>query len=110
MRVVTALAVAGMLLGACTERAERVYFDGNYYPAKAKRVSRDDREAFVATVRRTDQGLAGAREAGRHAGVEYCIENYGTSGIDWAAGPDAPKEALTVRNGSLVLRGRCVTW
>lgn len=98
------------LLGGCVERAKRVYFDGKHYPTRGKAVSKDDRKAFVVTVRKAAQGLDGAREAGRHGGSRYCIETFGTSEIEWAVGPDSPAEALVLNNGSLQLTGRCVTW
>ena len=98
------------ILGGCTERAKRVYFDGKHYPTRGKAVSKDDRKGFTVSVRKAAQGIEGAREAGRHGGSRYCIENFGTSEIEWAVGPDDPAENLTISNGNLQLSGRCVTW
>ncbi len=109
MRTLSLLLIAVLMLGACSEKKKRVYFDGNYYPAKAKK-EKGDREAFSVSVRKSSQGLDGAREAGRHAGVKYCIKNFGYSGIDWEIGPDAKDEALLLANGNLVLKGRCHVW
>ncbi len=109
MRLLGAFLVAVVMLGACSEKSKRVFFDGKYYPAKAKKV-KGDREAFVVSVRKASQGLKGAREAGRHAGVKYCIENFGFSEITWQNGPDADDAALQFSNGSLVLTGRCEVW
>ena len=101
---------AGLGLSACTKKSERVLFDGNYYPTKAKPAGKDDRKSFVVTVRRADQGLDGAREAGRHGGTGYCIREFGTSDIVWTRGPDAEDGTLEVAGGSLILRGDCVLW
>ena len=109
MKPVTYLAVAILMLGACSDKERRVYFDGKYYPAKAKKV-KGDRESFVVSVRKSGQGLDGAREAGRHAGVKYCVENFGYSEIDWTNGPDAEDGKLILANGNLVLRGQCRVW
>lgn len=110
MRIVTIMLLAVMVLGGCSERAKRIYFEGNYYPTREKAVSKDDRADFVVTVRRASQGIKGAREAGRHGGSKYCIKNFGTSKIEWARGPDAPIAVLQGANGNLVLSGRCITW
>ncbi len=103
--LVLALAVAG-----CTRKEERMYFDGKYYPAKARAADKSDRKAFVVTVRRIKQGLRGAREAGRHAGMRYCLKNFGTSEIEWTLGPDRPVAQLDISGGRLSLGGRCVPW
>lgn len=83
-------------------------FNGNYYPAKAKKAG--ERHNFVVTVRRVNQGLDGAREAGRHAGTRYCVELVGDSTIAWNPGPDAPQAQIISKNGKLVLRGVCNAW
>lgn len=108
---ITFAALLGVLLvAACTERTEKLRFDGNYYPTRSKAADKADRQSFVTSVRRASQGLDGARESGRVGGVRYCIENYGTSDIVWTQGPDAEEAKLVLSNGNLVLRGRCVTW
>ena len=109
MRGISIFVVALLMLGACSEKSQRVFFDGNFYPAKAKKV-KGDRESFVVNVRRVDQGLKGAREAGRHAGIKYCVENFGYSEIDWVKGPDDDATALDRSKGNLVLQGRCKVW
>ncbi|WP_299848581.1 hypothetical protein [uncultured Roseovarius sp.] len=109
MRGLSLLLVSALMLGACTDKEQRVFFDGKYFPAKAKKV-KGDREAFVVTVRKTAQGLNGAREAGRHAAVKYCVENFGYSGIDWISGPDAKDGSPMLSKGNLVLKGRCRVW
>lgn len=109
MRYLTLLLIAILALGACTEKTKRVYFDGKYFPAKAKK-DKGEREFFAVTVRRTSQSVVGAREAGRHAGVAYCLKNFGTSEIEWSQGPDAEDGTLVFSNGNLVLKGKCVLW
>ncbi|MDF1671741.1 MAG: hypothetical protein P1U83_19260 [Roseovarius sp.] len=110
MRRVTLTLVALMILGGCTERAKRIYFDGKLYPTREKAVSKDDRAVFVVTVRKAAQGIDGAREAGRHGGSKYCLKNFGTSQIEWVRGPDDAAETLQINNGALVLSGKCITW
>lgn len=109
MRMLVFLMASVILIAGCTDKEKRVFFDGKYYPAKAKKV-KGDRESFVVNVRKTAQGLNGAREAGRHAGVKYCVETFGYSEIDWQVGPDAETAQLSTAKGNLVLRGRCQVW
>ena len=108
-RILALPLLAAMLLGACQDKESKVYFDGKHYPAKGKAV-KGDRESFVVTVRKVAQGVDGAREAGRHAGVRYCIENFGLSDIIWEKGPDAEDGTLVTEGGNLVLTGKCVVW
>lgn len=104
------LLVAGLALSGCAKKESRVYFNGNYYPTKGKHVGKDDRREFVVTVRRANQGEAGAREAGRYGGKQYCLKNYGTSEIEWAVGPDAPAGTYDASKGSIAMRGTCILW
>ena len=110
MRTATLALITVVMVAGCTERAKRVFFDGKFYPTREKAVNKDDRASFVVTVRKAQQGLDGAREAGRHGGSKYCIKNFGTSEIEWVNGPDDPEETLQLNNGSLTLAGRCITW
>ena len=109
MKGIVLMLAAVLALAACGDKSKRLYFDGKLYPATAKK-EEGARELFVVTVRKADQGLDGAREAGRHAGHKYCIENYGTSNIEWSQGPDAEDGTLVFAGGSLILRGKCVVW
>ncbi len=109
MRAVVLVMGAVLALAACSEKSQRVFFDGKFYPAKAKRV-KGDRESFVVNVRRVSQGIAGAREAGRHAGIKYCVETFGYSEIDWEVGPDDASPRTQSAKGNLVLKGRCHVW
>ena len=72
----------------------------------------EEHEEFAVSVFRASQSVAGAREAGRHAAVTYCIKQYGRSEIDWAAGQGPDDEALPRRivDDTLGLRGRCKGW
>lgn len=109
-RTALVLAVAGgLVLAGCSNNSDRVFFNGNYYPAKAKR-DKDTDKGFVVTVQRISKGLDGAREAGRYEGTRYCIKTFGTSEIDWVRGPDAEDGTLQVSGSRLVLSGKCVTW
>ncbi len=107
-RAILLAGVATLSLAACTERAERVYFDGNYYPTRESHVDRSDREVFETRVRRATQGIEGAVAAGMHGGTRYCVTNFGTSDIDWLTPTDP--SALDATQATLTMRGRCVTW
>jgi hypothetical protein len=105
-----ALALGALVaLPACGDRAARVQFNGEYYPAKVSR-DRDARKQFDVSVRRVDRGLTGARAAGRYEATRYCLKNFGTSDIEWVNGPDAEAGRLQISNGRLLLSGECVTW
>ena len=107
----TLAVLADMLaVSGCSKKSERLLFNGAYYPTKARTADKAERTAFTVSVRRADQGLKGAREAGRHGGREYCLNNFGTSEIAWTVGPDAPDTVLVAMGGSLVLSGKCVLW
>ncbi|WP_339767484.1 hypothetical protein [uncultured Pseudosulfitobacter sp.] len=105
MRLILVLAAAVAVAG-CNQRDKGIAFDGHYYRTSAKKVG-DDRSVFQIEVRQVSQSLDGARAAGRHAAVKYCIENFGTSNIVWTSGPDPENGALTVSNDRLILQGKC---
>ncbi len=109
MKYVGLILAAMLVLGGCAKKEEKVFFDGKFYPAKAKH-GKGDRKVFVVTVRRVPQGLKGAREAGRHAGTLYCLKNFGTSEIKWEIGPDAPEALIRSKSGNLTLKGACFLW
>ena len=104
MTVTTALCIA--LTAGCTPRDERVAFDGVFFNAKARKVEKQN-DVFTVTVKKVSQSLDGAREAGRHAGTEYCIEKFGTSRIQWGIGPDTPPEQLQIVGDSITFDGKC---
>lgn len=108
-KCILAMAVISALgLTACAKPGERTLFEGKYYPAKVKKGA--TREEFVVSVRRVDQGIKGAREAGRFEATRYCIETVGDSTIEWLQGPDAEDGRLITEGGNLVLSGTCVKW
>ncbi len=102
---VASLVVLGVLAG-CTGRDDRLTFDGQYFRTKVSRVDRQ-RDVFTVRIRDVARSLDGAREAGRHAGNAYCVENYGSSDIDWTVGPDTPPEQLRIADNTLVFQGVC---
>ncbi len=104
--LVTAVAVAG----CGPKNEERVLFNGIYYKTKSDTTNKEDRKQFQSVVRRPEQDIRGALEAGRHEGQRYCLKNFGTSKIEWTRGPDDPGAALYVDGSRLVLTGTCVLW
>ncbi|RKF15007.1 hypothetical protein D6850_09105 [Roseovarius spongiae] len=107
--ILAGLLAAAFALSACAKPGERVRFDGNYYPAKAKKAG-DARENFVVSVRRVGQGIEGARAAAAYEGTRYCIKNFGDSTITWQPGADPADGALRVEGDALTVRGSCVKW
>lgn len=87
-----------------------MFFNGKFYPTKERAANKSDRKEFVVTVRRASQGEAGARAAGEHGGMRYCLKNYGTSEIEWIVGPDAPAGTFDVSKNSIAMRGKCILW
>lgn len=96
---------AGLLAG-CTSPEDRIFFDGQTYSTKLRKVERQLDQFFV-TVRPVSNSLAGAREAGQYQAVVHCVNNFGSSDIIWIAGPDAPQEQLNIESDTLTLQGRC---
>lgn len=104
----TAVLVAALLLSACAaeRRADRVAFDGVFFRSNASKIDKK-RDRFEVSVSPASASLDGAREAGRYEAIRYCIDNYGSSDIDWLDGPDAEDGTLTIANDRLLLRGIC---
>ncbi len=98
--------VALVGLAACNRPNEDILFDGQKYKTKASKEG-DDLAVFLVSITPVSASLDGAREAGRYEGTVYCIENYGTSRIDWVVGPDTDPATLTVSDDTLVLKGEC---
>ncbi|MFN3209177.1 MAG: hypothetical protein ACE369_09285 [Roseovarius sp.] len=102
--------LAGAVMAGCTKTSERVTFNGVYYKAKAKAVSRNDRERFIVTVPRVNRGYDGALAAGNYEGKRYCVANYGTSEIAWSRPPSGARGTIPVKNNKMTFAGRCVLW
>ena len=104
-----ALALSGCATFNSGKGDKRVYYDGVAFKPKVSS-SKEDRENFEVRVKKATQTLTGAREAGRHKAIAYCIEQYGNSDIIWTDGPDAEDGALILDGDTLVMRGRCLGW
>ena len=98
-----------VVLAGCTERKERVVFDGNYYPPKS-RAEKQDRRNFTASVSRANRGIEGAQKAVVHEATRYCLENFGTSDIAWAAAQTGEGPVYTRSGDRVSVAGRCVIW
>lgn len=97
---------AGLMVAGCTDSKNRIAFDGHYFRTKVSKVD-GQRDVFTVRIRDVARSLDGAREAGRHAGNAYCIENFGSSDIAWSVGPDTPPEALSIEDNTLIFAGVC---
>ncbi len=97
-------------VSACTVRSssDRILFDGKYFRASArsvdKKVSPTD---FTVTVSGVSASLDGAREAGRYEATRFCVQNFGSSRIDWKLGPDSDPQNLRIENDKLTFAGKC---
>jgi hypothetical protein len=103
------LLCAALALPSCgisLRNKDVVLYDGVAFRSKAKKVDKD-RTHFTAEVRDAAQSIPGALEAGRHAGVTYCIKNYGSSKIDWVKGPDIDPADVVLEGGDLTFEGYC---
>lgn len=96
-------------LSACGQLSNEdiLTFDGFYFRTDVDLFERKVRDHFRVEVRNPQQSLAGAREAGRHQAITYCIEQYGTSAIEWVSGPDVEDGELTFDKDRLVFEGYC---
>lgn len=103
---VITLALLGSL-GACTDPAKAILFDGMRYSGRLQ-ADREDKARFSATAAPVSQGLDGAREAARYEGTRYCVRKYGSSIIDWSRSPDDEAETLSIVDDRLIVEGRCV--
>ncbi|MEP2474727.1 hypothetical protein [Roseobacter sp.] len=103
-RVYAALMVAGAL-AACGSAAEDVAFDGHFYRTGIKDL--DARHKFQVTAAPVSASLAGAREAARYEATIFCVNEYGSSAIEWVAGPDDADETLRISKDTLTLEGAC---
>ncbi|MFD3189290.1 hypothetical protein ACFMPD_03315 [Sedimentitalea sp. HM32M-2] len=105
---ICAAAVLIVVAGCSGRDANAVAFDGVVFKAKTaavdKKVSRAD---FTATIFDVSRSLDGARQAAGYEGTKYCIENYGTSVIDWSVGPETEPGRLQVADDAITFRGRC---
>ncbi len=109
-RLMGAALLGVALVAGCTNREDRVLFDGNYYPGKA-RGEKADRRAFTASVGRAGRGIEGAQKAAVYEGTRYCIENFGTSEIAWSGVAEGQQGPVFARSGDRVsVTGRCVIW
>lgn len=109
-RRIAAVLLGLVLVAGCTDSEERVLFDGNYYPGKA-RGEKTDRRDFTATVRRAGRGIGGAQKAALHEATRYCLKNFGTSEIAWSGVPEGQEGPVYARSGDRVsVKGRCIIW
>lgn len=107
MKTLSTVLVMGLaLLAGCTDSKNRIAFDGQYFRTKVAKVD-GERDVFTVRIRDVQRSLEGAREAGRHAGNAYCVENFGSSDIAWSVGPDTPPEQLRITDNTLVFQGVC---
>lgn len=107
-------AAAVLVLSACSGRStigsskNRVFFDGFYFPAKVRPVDKKtQRDEFIIEMKRVTQSLNAAGEAAHFEGTRYCVEEFGSSVIEWAQDPLTTTETRVPSNDQLTFRGTC---
>jgi hypothetical protein len=106
MKLMIPFVAAALLLTGCQNPNDRIAFDGEFFRTKVKKVDKQF-DVFTVNIRDVSRSLEGAREAGRFAGVEYCVEKFGSSDIEWSVGPDTPTAQLRIVDDTLVFSGVC---
>ena len=94
--------------GSVSSSKNRTYFDGLYFPATVKSVDKKrQRETFTVTLKKVSQSRKAAGEAGHFEGTRYCVEQYGTTVIDWVENPlDVAAEMIPV-DDRFTFQGTC---
>lgn len=106
-RATLASLLALAALAACGDRGrQEQVFDGHAFRADLD-AQREDPRVFTVAVSPAAASLQGAREAGRYEATVHCLQTVGISDVEWRIGPDSPAEALPIREGRLILSGRC---
>lgn len=102
------LTAAGLLAGCGGGKDTLPVFDGVQFRSSSSSVDKKiSRALFEVEVKEAQASLEGAREAVRFEGTRYCIENYGTSKVDWQTDLDNAQVPLTLVKGTAVVRGTC---
>jgi hypothetical protein len=108
------LALIGVLsVSACGNKrsvtgVERKSFDGAFFKTGAKKLSKDDISYITAYAKPASQSVTGARAAVAYEGTKYCIENFGTSKINWSMDPRNEETTLPNDKDELIAQGRCL--
>lgn len=106
--IISALVAAVGVTAGCESRDDRTYYDGVYFRTKTEAIDKKaTRSVFYTTISGASASLTGARAAAHHEGTRYCIENYGTSNIQWAQDPTSDDAQLTVTDDKLTFQGTC---
>ncbi|WP_298969901.1 hypothetical protein [uncultured Roseobacter sp.] len=105
MRTVVSILMLSGALMACTSEAEKITFDGQFYRTDLDDL--DERHKFQVTASPVSASLLGAKEAARYEATVFCVNEYGSSAIDWVIGPDDADETLPIANDTLTLQGAC---
>ena len=107
--LIVVLALASVsACGLIRPSEDRILFDGKAFRTKAKAVDKKNSPAdFTIVVKGVSASLDGAREAGRHEGTKFCVQNFGSSRINWKVGPDTEPQQLTISDDQLTCAGTC---
>ena len=106
MKLIIPLAAAALLLMGCENNDDRIAFDGQFFGTKVKKVDKNF-DVFTVKITHVSRSLDGARQAGHHAGVAWCVEHFGNSDIKWTVGPETPADQLQIVKDTMVFSGVC---
>ncbi len=99
-------AIIGLaVLAGCQDREDEISFDGQFYRTSLSKG--EARHEFTVSSRPVSASLLGARQAAEYEAFTYCINEYGSSDIDWVIGPDLPDESYAISDDTLTLQGAC---
>ncbi|WP_298846636.1 hypothetical protein [uncultured Ruegeria sp.] len=107
--LIVVLALASVsACGIIKPSEDRILFDGKSFRTKAKVVDKKASPTdFTVVVKGVSASLDGAREAGRHEGTKFCVQNFGSSRINWKVGPDTEPQNLRISDDQLTFAGTC---
>ncbi|MGC3936617.1 hypothetical protein ACOTTU_02305 [Roseobacter sp. EG26] len=105
MKKLVCLMLAAGFVAGCGSDADEIRFDGQFYRTRLSDL--DERHKFQVTARPVSASLLGAKEAARYEATVYCVNEYGSSAIQWVVGPDDADETLPISDDTLTLQGAC---
>ena len=107
MRLICGVMILATALAACSRDVNVYEFDGVVFKANARKDG-DSKAQFTATASPASESVSGALQSAEYQGIRYCVNNFGTSDIEWSFGPDQDPETYVPENDTVVLSGTCI--
>jgi len=105
MKPIFAAVIGCAVLAGCQEKEDLISFDGHFY--RSNLAKGEARHLFTVSSRPVSASLTGALQAAEYEAFDYCINQYGTSDIDWVVGPDLAPESYAIVDDTVTLQGGC---